>query len=367
MNRPTPRFARNESREFYNVLRKRVNAYFEENSISKQGGRGTVFKCVCMFLLYLVPFYLILAGVVVEPWWVMASWVWMGLGMAGIGLGIMHDANHGSLSKKGIWNRLLGNSMNALGGNSRLWKLQHNNLHHTYTNVDGLDEDLNGKAILRFSPHQAHRPIHRFQHIYAWFFYSLLTLSWVLQSDYFRLFRYRKIGLIQEGAAFTKELVSLIAWKVFYLSYTLVLPLLLTEIAPWLILVGWLVMHLVAGFVLSIIFQTAHVMPESDFPQPDAHNSLENSWAVHQIATTSNYAPRSRFFSWFVGGLNFQIEHHLFSNISHIHYRKLSAIVAGTAEEFGIPYRSHRTFWGALKSHALMLRQLGSGGTYLRT
>ncbi|MEM0996414.1 MAG: acyl-CoA desaturase [Bacteroidota bacterium] len=359
MKHTKPKFSRRKDREFYNTLRTRVNQYFETADVSKFGNSGTVVKMIVLLLLYFVPYLLTVSGLITAPGLVWALWAVMGIGMAGIGMGIMHDANHGSFSKNKKTNNFLGLTLNLLGGNATLWKLQHNVLHHTYTNIDGVDEDIHGRGILRFSPHQELRAIHRFQHIYAWFFYSILTLNWVLQSDYSRVFRYRKLGLIKSDAELRKEFISVVLWKIVYWGYALVLPLLVVPVAPWVIVVSFLTMHLVAGFTLSIIFQTAHVMTTADFPIP-AEGSVDNNWAVHQLETTSNYAPNSRVLAWFIGGLNYQIEHHLFAHVSHVHYPEISKIVKHTAEEYGIPYRSYRTFWAALRDHGRMLRQLGT-------
>jgi linoleoyl-CoA desaturase len=256
---------------------------------------------------------------------------------------------------------MMGNTLNLLGGNASLWRMQHNTLHHTFTNIDGVDEDINGRSFLRFSPHQPVKKMNRYQHIYAWGFYTLLTLNWVMVSDFFRVFRYREKGLIKNKKELRKELTQLIFWKSLYYAYAIVLPILLVPVAPWVTILGFVIMHMVAGFILSVVFQMAHVMTEAAYPVPDETNTLPNSWAIHQIETTINFAPKSKLISWLVGGLNYQIEHHLFSNISHVHYKKLSVIVEETAHEFGVAYRSHPTFARALREHTKMLRQLGHG------
>jgi linoleoyl-CoA desaturase len=360
MDKETLKFSAQENREFYNTLRKRVNQYFETNKISKYGNSDSILKTVFMFSLYLVPFVLMLTGVVVNPWLIVPMWILMGLGIAGIGMGVMHDANHGSFSSNKFVNRMLGFSLNVLGGNATLWKMQHNVLHHTFTNIDGHDEDIDGRRLLRFSPHQKRKFMHRFQHIYAWGFYSLITVNWVLISDYFRVFRYRRKGLIKNDSELVGQVAQVAAWKVFYYCYALVLPILLVPVAPWIIVVGFFSMHIIAGFILGIVFQAAHVMTSTEYPQPDENNLMANNWAVHQIETTVNFAPRNRVFSWLVGGLNFQIEHHLFAGISHVHYKALSKIVAATSAEYGIQYRTHRTFWAALREHGRMLWRLGN-------
>lgn len=360
MDKEKLKFSAQENREFYNTLRQRVNQYFETNQLSKYGDGRSIFKSICMLSMYLVPFGLMLSGLITSPWLVLLIWVLMGIGIAGIGMGIMHDANHGSFSSNKTVNKLFGLSLNLLGGNAALWKMQHNVLHHTFTNIDGHDEDIDGRNLLRFSPHQKRKFMHRFQHIYAWGFYSLLTVNWVLFTDYFRVLRYRKKGLIQDDKELRKQFAQVLLWKAFYYAYALVLPLLLVPVAPWAIIVGFFLMHMVAGFILGVVFQAAHVMTSTEFPEPDANNTMANSWAVHQLETTVNFAPRSRIFSWYVGGLNYQIEHHLFAGISHVHYRQLSKIVSATAQEYGISYRSHRTFLGAVREHGIQLYRLGN-------
>ena len=114
-------------------------------------------------------------------------------------------------------------------------------------------------------------------------------------------------------------------------------------------------------FILAVIFQPAHVMEDTEFPVSEDGKTVQENWTIHQLKTTCNLASKSRFFSWFVGGLNYQIEHHLFPNICHVHYRKLSPIVMETAKEFEIPYHTMTTFSEALVRHGRMLYKLGRG------
>jgi linoleoyl-CoA desaturase len=284
----------------------------------------------------------------------------MGIGISGIGLSIMHDANHGAYSSKAWVNSALGALLNMLGGNAMNWKIQHNMLHHTYTNIDGLDEDIAPGKILRLSPHQPLNKIHRYQHIYGWFLYALMTVMWVTIKEFKQLIKWRGNGYFEaQGSTFGKALITLIFTKSIYFSYALVLPLVLTPTPWWLTLISFFVMHFIAGFILGIVFQPAHTVPDSEFPLPDDKGNMENTWAVHQMLTTSNFAPNNRLLSWFVGGLNYQVEHHLFTNICHIHYRELSKIVKATAEEFGLPYHSAPTFMEALRNHGALLKRLG--------
>ena len=116
-----------------------------------------------------------------------------------------------------------------------------------------------------------------------------------------------------------------------------------------------------AGIILALVFQPAHVVMETEFPEPDNEGSLEDNWAIHQFKTTSNFAPNNKVLGWYMGGLNYQVEHHLFPTICHIHYPAISKIVKATAEEYGVPYYSQKTFASAVKSHFQLLMRLGKG------
>ncbi|MDA7804162.1 acyl-CoA desaturase [Crocinitomix sp.] len=355
------KFSQKIGRDFNSTLKKRVRAYFKDNNISKYANANMKIKTVFMTLLYFTPYILMLTGVITNIWLIALSWAIMGFGVAGIGLSVMHDANHGAYSKSKRVNYVVGRIVNLVGGYAPTWKIQHNILHHSYTNVHGYDEDVSpALAILRFSPKDKHIPIHRFQFIYAWFFYSLMTVMWITTKDFQQLFRYKKMGLTKtENLKFGKLFLELLFTKLLYYAYLVVLPLIFMDIAWYQLLLFVLMMHLIAGFTLAAVFQPAHVVPDTEFPEPTKDLTIENNWAIHQLETTANFAPKSRILYWLVGGLNYQVEHHLFPSICHVHYKKLSKIVKATAEEFGLPYYSEPTFFSALRSHTRMLKQLG--------
>jgi linoleoyl-CoA desaturase len=358
--RPTVRFSSTKP-EFYSTLNQRVNEYFKTRKLNRSGNAEMFIKTVFMFSLYCIPYLLMITGVVTGLWMMFGLCVVMGIAIGGIGLSVMHDANHGAYSNRPWVNNLLGLSLNVVGGNAFNWKVQHNVLHHTYTNIHDVDEDISPRGVLRLSPHGEWKSFHRFQHFYAWFFYGLMTLVWVLVKDYVRILKYQKDGLVKKQKAnIVTEWTVLILSKAIYVVYIFVIPLIVLSVSWWQILIGFLVMHYIAGFILAIIFQPAHVIDGTEYPLPDNEGKMDNSWAIHQLHTTTNFANNSRVFSWYVGGLNFQVEHHLFPGVCHVHYRKLSAIVEATAREFGLPYKSERTFVDALKGHASLLKQLGA-------
>jgi linoleoyl-CoA desaturase len=346
--------------EFYSTLTQRVNEYFKSNNLSRNGNAEMIVKTLFMFTLYVVPYGLMITGVVSDIWWMLGLCFVMGIAIGGIGLSVMHDANHGAYSSKKWVNNLLGLSLNVVGGNAFNWKVQHNVLHHTYTNIHDVDEDISPRGVLRLSPHGEWKVFHRFQHWYAWFFYGLMTLVWVLVKDYVRIIKYQKDGLVKKQRAnIGTEWTVLILTKVIYALYIFVIPMIVLSVTWWQVLIGFLVMHYIAGFILAIIFQPAHVIDGTDYPLPDSEGRMDNAWAIHQMHTTTNFANNNRILSWYVGGLNFQVEHHLFPGVCHVHYRKISKIVEETAKEFGVPYKAEPTFIGALRGHARLLKQLG--------
>ena len=253
-----------------------------------------VVKTVFMLTLFFMPLFILSSGYVDSTVLLFSLYVLSGFGMAGIGMGVMHDAIHGSYSKSKKINTFLGYSFNLIGGSAIIWKIQHNVLHHTYTNIDEADDDLNAPFFLRFSPHAKHYWVHQFQHIYIWFFYSISTISWITSKDFVRLKRYKNMGFFDKKNEYEKTLAAMIAWKLLYYSYALVLPMILLPFSWGIILVAFLCMHFVTGFLVSIIFQIAHIMPTTDFPLPNKNGQMKECWYGHQLATTTNFSPNSK-------------------------------------------------------------------------
>jgi linoleoyl-CoA desaturase len=353
------RFAKTRP-DFYSTLNKRVNDYFKSNNICKHANAEMKIKTVFMISLYWVPYILMMSGLFTSAWAMLGLCVAMGMGLAGIGLSVMHDACHGSYSANPLVNKWLGYTLNMMGATAFNWKVQHNVLHHTYTNVHEHDEDVSQRGLFRLNPHADWKPVHRFQHVYAWFMYGLMTFVWVFFKDFVRMKKYQDNGLVErvKGSA-REEWTILIVTKVIYFTYALVLPVIFLPYSFGQIFLGFFVMHYVAGFILAIIFQPAHVTSDSEFPMPDEELTLENNFAIHQIITTKNFANKNFLFSWYVGGLNFQIEHHLFPTVCHVHHRHLAPIVKATAEEYGLPYFHEETFFKAVLEHGRSLQKFG--------
>ncbi len=346
--------------EFIYELREKVKEYFEKGHISKYGNTNIVLKSLFMISLYLVPFILMLSGIVQIFPMIFLCWIIMGFGMAGIGMALMHDANHRSYSKNQKINSLLSNSLYLLGGFPPNWQYQHNTLHHGFTNIEGHDEDIDPMGLLRFSPHKTLLKVHKYQYLYAWFFYGLMTISWTTLKDFQKLYEYKKMGAeLGSNKSFKQMQLNLIVSKILYYIIFLVIPIIVLPVSWFWVVLFYLAMHFISGLILSTIFQTAHVVSTSEYPLPDENGNIESNWAIHQLLTTSDFSPGSKIFSWMIGGLNYQVEHHLFPNICHIHYKGISRLVKETASKYGLPYHVQPTFFSAVRNHAKMLKILG--------
>ncbi len=353
------KFLTRDQTKFFRTLNKRVNTYFKENDIKKTGNWKLYSKAIIMFSLFIIPLVLLLS--VDMPHWVqLLLTVVIGVGMAGVGMNVMHDANHDSFSSKKWVNKLMGSSIYILAGNVYNWQVQHNVLHHTYTNIKGYDEDIDAGRIIRFSKNSEWLKIHKYQKYYSFFLYGLLTINWAITTDVKQMSKYLKRKLSYgKLPSPTKAWSTLVITKILYYTIWIVLPILLTDLLWWQVLIGFFVMHYTAGIILSVTFQLAHVMPNTEMPLPNKEGNMEHTWAIHQLFTTSNFAPNNKFVEFYTGGLNHQVEHHIFPHISHVHYKKISEIVRETAKEFDLPYNEYQTFIDALKEHFNQLKYLG--------
>lgn len=352
------KFATDREKEFMRELKERVGAYFEERGISDKADGRMVRKTVLVLLLAFVPYGLILTGWF-SAWTMLGLAVVMGIGTAGIGFSIAHDALHGAYSSSRRVNRWVGLSFDVMGASGYLWKITHNVIHHTYTNIQGIDEDLEVSPLLRLSPSSPHRPIHRYQHLYALGTYSLSTIFWVFVKDYKYLLQ-KDLGPYQGIRHPRGEVAQLLGMKALYYGYMIVVPLLVLELAWWQFAIGFLAMHLTAGLILGVVFQLAHVVEGPEHFETPSDNRMEDSWLVHEMRTTADFGRGNRLLCWYVGGLNFQIEHHLFPRVCSIHYPAISPIVEAVARKHDIPYHSHPTLRSSITSHLRMLRTLGA-------
>lgn len=345
----------NKAGNFYPTLKQKVEDYFQKTGKTKTGTWHIYHKAVVLFSLALF-FYFSL----IFQWFGLGVNIFMcialGAVLASIGFNVMHDACHGSYSKKSWFNEIMGYSLNIMGGSSYLWKQKHNVIHHTYTNVDGLDDDIAKSPIIRHCHTQKWVPAHKVQHFYLPLVYSLSTLFWIFGMDFVKYFS-GKINNTKAWKMDTKEHIIFWATKIFYVAVYIAIPIYMVGFLPW--LAGYFIMNAAMGFILGIVFQLAHVVENTHFYSGYEDMHIEQEWAVSQVLTTANFARHSAFINWYVGGLNFQIEHHLFPKISHTHYPAISEIVKETCEEFNIPYNDYPDMWTSVKSHFKMMKIFG--------
>ncbi|MEX1202133.1 MAG: acyl-CoA desaturase [Ferruginibacter sp.] len=354
----TPKFRNINRSNFHQELKKRVNNYFEQNNMAATGNWSLYFKAILFWTLYVALYIHVIFFTPDNNWIALLECLLMGGLTAAIGFNVMHDGGHGSFSKSKFWNKIAAYSVNALGASGIMWNNKHNIIHHTYTNIDGVDDDIEIKPMLRMCETQKKYKIHKYQHIYVWFLYTLLLIIWVFMTDYKKYFR-KKVGVVPIKKMSAFDHVAFWLAKVGYMAMMVILPIYMVGFVSW--LVGFLVLSMFAGFVLSIVFQLAHTVEHTSFPEPiNGTKDIENEWAIHQLETTANFATKNKLVSWLVGGLNFQIEHHLFPRISHVHYPQISKIIKETCNEFNVKYIEFKRMRQAVVSHTLHLKRMGT-------
>jgi linoleoyl-CoA desaturase len=346
----------NSKNSFFQAVKRSVDDYFKTRNLKKTGNWKLYLKSLILipgaigiYLYLLLGHYGWLPGILISAFF--------GLTLVCIAFNVMHDACHNSYSEKKWINRMLGLTMNALGSNAFIWKIKHNIIHHSFTNIDRIDDDIANGPLLRQCTTQRWMPLHRFQFLYMFVLYSVSTLSWMMGSDFARYFRRRIHNTPIRRIGFRQHAIFWVS-KLLYAFFYVVVPISFLGWHSWLI--GFLVIHITMGLSLSIVFQLAHVVEKTTFDVADsAGKVIDSEWAIHEIKTTADFAPGSRMISWLVGGLNFQVEHHLFPQISHIHYPAVSKIVQQQCALFGLPYNYYPSMGQALYSHIRLMRKLG--------
>ncbi len=337
-------------------LKKRIKDYFATTGIESSGNTALYVKALFFISTYLGG-YSALMFLTIPGWVAVFICAYLGFTAAAIGFNLMHDGSHGSFSTKQWVNTLCAYSINFLGGDALLWKNKHNIIHHTFTNIEGHDQDIAMMPVLRSNTFQKKYALHNYQHIYSFVVYGLSSILWVFMLDYIKYFT-GKVGNIKIAGMTTKDHLLFWLTKVSYIGLYLIVPSL---VWGWgYTVIGFMVYHFFLGLTLSIVFQLAHVVEETEFTDKHfADNKIEDEWAIHQLKTTANFATENKFVGWFTGGLNFQVEHHLFPKISHVHYPAINKIVKQVCAEMNLPYHEFSTFGKAVKSHLKHLKATG--------
>lgn len=343
---------------FRQDLEARVASYFADAGLERRGGVRMYLKTATIFA-WLAASYLALVFLATAWWQVLLLATSLALAMAGVGFCVMHDGNHGAYSKHAWLNKAAALSLNLMGGCAYFWHFKHNIAHHSYPNVTGSDDDFNVGPAGRLSPKDKHHPLHRFQHLYIWGLYAMLAIEWQTTGDFRSMM---KPGVADTHVARPRGWEQVYFWvgKAIFYTLAFVVPLMHHG---WLAVVGtFLFTGVILGLTLAIVFQLAHCVQEANFPSPvDGTRRMENEWFAHQVETAVDFARDNRFLTWYLGGLNFQIEHHLFPKICHVHYPALSPIVEEVCRAHGVRHTSHPRMRDALRSHVRFLKKLGSG------
>ncbi|MFK7906599.1 MAG: fatty acid desaturase [Chitinophagales bacterium] len=354
------KFEQQQSDSFYRTLNQRVNAYFKDHKKSKHANAFMVFKSILFFGGTLV-FYFLFISDWFTFWQLLPIAMLLGLFKALAGVNIGHDAIHGAYSQSKGLNNFLGFTFDLLGINTYTWRISHNVVHHTYTNIPEHDYDIEISAkILRLSPKGIHFPHMRFQQYYAFFLYGLSSISRAFKQEYSKFFS-KKIGSYVVPEPPLKQYFHLFFWRFLFYIIFIVVPMMTLSLPWWQVLVLFIAMMFVKGLFLGVVFQLAHIVEKVEYPEPDEEGQLEHTWSAHQLRTTANFSTQNWMANFLCGGLNTQVEHHLFPNICHIHYPNIAPIVAQTAAEFNLPYHEYPTFPTAVRSHFNHLKYLGEG------
>ncbi len=334
---------------FKRELYARVEAHFAGRS---RNATAALWVKAVFWLVAVFGTWGLLTFIALPGWLAVVLSLGAGFSATQVGFNVGHDAIHGSLSKRPWVNAIFARTFDVMGSSSRMWIPAHNVTHHTYTNVPGTDHDLDPGPFMHFYPHRQRSWVHGFQHVYAWALYTLTQFVWVFKKDF--------VDLVARGDKTTKrDVIDVVVSKVLHLFMWVGVPMLVGTVAWWQVLIGYALMLAASGFTSAVVFQLAHVVEGPAFPKPNAAGVLGDDFLTHQLKTTSNFAPGNPVATFFTGGLNHQVEHHLFPRISHIHYPALAPIVEDCALKHGLPYYAHATFHGALASHARTLKRLG--------
>jgi linoleoyl-CoA desaturase len=336
-------------------LRRRLDDFFAEQNISPKAD-GAMWLKIAVGLAVLAGTWIALYSLKPGAWGFVGLYLLNAIAQAFLLLNIAHDSNHNAISSVRSVNKALNYVFDVCGINSYMWRILHHRGHHSCINLHGEDDALTGRRIFRFTPHEPRARLQRFQHIYALLFYALFSLDYVFLRD-FEGFFFSPHDYLRRVKHPLREYVILFAGKAIYLTYMLVLPVVLLGKSPLLVALAFVLAHLIIGMTVSLVFQTTHSVDSTYFPL--SRNEFDNG-VYHIFATTADYATTNPLVGWLAGGLNHHITHHLCPFVCHTHYASLTRIVKETAEEYGIPYREHPTMTGAIKHHLILLRQLGN-------
>ena len=359
-------FKSNETQDnFLKVYNRRVNQYFKDNNTTKYANREMHIKTVVAILSWIGVYSLIMTNTVsFSAWALVGTFTLLGFVNIFIAFNIVHDACHNAYSKNPKVNKRLGYFMNFIGANRYLFTMMHN-AHHAFVNIHGIDVTLETHGLFRFTPHEPHKPMHKWQHIYTPIVYALAMIHWTLIKDFKWYYQERNIGNLKNIEHDPKEFWILLFSKLVYYTLTLVLPLIFVAAPYWVIILGWVMIHILPGLTFAIVFQCTHVYNGTTYPMPDENNDIHNNYALHVLATTADFSRKNKVITWLLGAINIHVIHHILPTVCHVHYMKLTDILVDTCKEFGIEYQENPNLWQAFKKHMEMLEILSHEDAYV--
>lgn len=348
------RFQPEPSDGFYLTLKQRVLAHFRKTGKHRYANAEAMLKSLLFTAVFATCYYLILS-VKMSPGIFLLCWFCMGVFLLLAAMSMVHDAAHGVYSSRRWINETLLRFANLAGGDGYMYKYKHTISHHPYTNIPGVDIDLEQSGVVRVTPHTKAQKKHRYQHTYMKLLYPFFILYWVIARD-FNYYSRKYIGLVEAHHA-PAHWGFLVFSKLFYFFYMLFVPLSVLSEPAWLVLTGFFCMHIGSGVVAMFALLANHVVEDSVFIMPDENGYIPCSWGEHQLRTTDDYSPDSPFISFLFSGLNHHVAHHLFPKYCHVHYPAITRILRETAAEYGLRYR-HNDLFSALRSHFRLLKEL---------
>ena len=353
------RFRSNQRKDdFIKDLRGRVNEYFERTGKSQYANTEMYIKTVVAVTAWIATYAVIVSDVLSGSFWTLAAgYTFLGYVNIFIAFNIMHDATHEAYSADKRVNKILGYSMDFIGGNQYLFRRMHG-AHHGYVNIKGIDVTMESHGMFRFTPDEPWKPFHRYQHYYTFVLYALAMIHWVLVKDFKWMFGEAHIGNQKNIQHPKSEMITLVIGKAVYYGLTLIIPLFVLSAAWWQVLLAWVILHIMPGLTFALMFQVTHVYDGTTYPKPDDAGNIENNYALHVVETTADFSRHNKFGTWLMGGINIHVMHHILPTVCHVHYAELTDILVATCEDHGIEYQHNESFWIALKKHYKILKHL---------
>lgn len=351
-----PKFLK-EPDNFFAELKAGVEEYFVVNDLSFRANNKMLVKIALMFLLFLaanISIYIFDHSIIS----LFALYAFIGGWSVLLGLNIGHDAAHNAIFKKRKHNEILLFIFEIVGTNAYNWKNRHLGAHHVFPNIMDHDSDIQQTNFVKIFPKDDHKKYHAFQHIYMPFLYLFYIFRWVIYRD-FKDANSKKIGAFNNSGYPKKEILKMIFFKLFYISYMIVLPSLFLPFHFLTIISAFFILTVAGSLVITMVLLSTHVGEDANFPEPDENGFLPHSWSYHQVITAADFGTNSRAMNHLFGGFNHHVIHHLFPHICHIHYPSLTPILKEKAAKYNLPYRHKKYLLAAMLSHFKLLFRNG--------